>query len=410
MKNFLIICLLLCSTLSVSAQLDMKRLHPIRVDVVYLASDYLQGRETGTDYEALAAIYISERFRILGLEPLGDEDWWYQKFDFKFNTNPHASADAGEARTGMNVVAFIDNGAENTVVVGAHYDHLGHGATGSLAPNSNEIHNGADDNASGIAGMLYIAEELKASKAKSNNYLFVAFSGEEMGLLGSKFFTKNTPIPVEKINYMINLDMIGRLKMNKNLALSGTGTSPAWEPAFSALDGLGFKLAKTASGVGPSDHTSFYLKDIPALHFFTGAHDDYHKPSDDAGSVNFAGILQISDYIVKLVEELDSKGKLEFTATKNDDNKRQAAAFKVTLGVMPDYAHADEGMRIDAVLDGRPAQAAGLEGGDVIVQIGDLKVGDIYDYMEALSKFEKGQKTQVTVVRGKKKIKKSVTF
>ena len=222
MKNFLILCVLFLAALTAKSQLDMKALHPIRVDVVYLASDYLQGRETGTDFEKLAAEYIAERFHALGLKP-GAEDW-YQPFDFKFSSNPHASAEEGEARTGRNVIAFLDNGAANTVVIGAHYDHLGHGASGSLAPNSNEIHNGADDNASGIAGMLYIAEQLKTSQAKSNNYMFIAFSGEELGLLGSKFFTKNTPLPLEKINYMINLDMIGRLKMNKNLALSGTGT------------------------------------------------------------------------------------------------------------------------------------------------------------------------------------------
>ncbi len=411
MKKYILVLLLgLSLGLPAIAQDMMRALHPIRVDVVYLASDYLQGRETGTDYERLAAEYIARRFEALGLSPKGENGSWYQDFEFKFSNNPHASAEEGAARTGRNVVGYIDNGAKQTVVVGAHYDHLGHGITGSLDPNSTDIHNGADDNASGIAGMLYIAEALKSSSAKNNNYLFLAFSGEELGLLGSKAYVKAASIPVEEMNYMINLDMIGRLKMSKNLALSGTGTSPAWEPAFEALEGLGFTLAKTKSGVGPSDHTSFYLQDVPAIHFFTGAHDDYHKPTDDANLVNYVGILQISDYVVKLIEELDDDGELEFTATKNDDNKRQAAAFKVTLGVMPDYSYADSGMRIDAVIDDRPAANAGLENGDIVVQIGDMEIGDIYDYMEALSKFEKGQKANVVVKRGKKKIKKSVTF
>jgi len=409
MKNTLLLALTLMFTLSVRAQIDRSTVHPIRVDVVYLASDYLEGRESGTDGAFLAAEYISQRMQRLGLKPGGTNGSYYQPFDFRYNTNPHASAKEGELRTCRNVAGFLDNGAPTTVVIGAHYDHLGHGEQGSLAPNSNEIHNGADDNASGIAALLHLAKRLKESDAKSNNYLFIAFTGEELGLYGSKHFVNNPTLNLKQVNYMLNMDMVGRLEPSKNLAITATGTSPVWDKTFEALEGTGFNIAKSPGGIGPSDHTSFYLKDIPCLHFFTGAHDDYHKPSDDAKDVNFEGIYEIAEYMLAVIEKLDGMGELEFTKTKDND-ERKAAAFKVTLGVLPDYAHADKGMRIDAVLDGRPAAEGGLEDGDVVIKIGDHDVEDIYGYMEALSKFEKGESTDVMVKRGKKKVTKKVTF
>lgn len=409
MKHALLTMALLAA-LGVRGQVDRASLHPIRVDVVYLASDYLEGRETGTDGEVLAAEYISARFRELGLKPGGPAGSWYQPFDFRHSVNPHASADQGEPRTGRNVLGYLDNGAPNTIVVGAHYDHLGHGGHGSLAANSADIHNGADDNASGIAGLLHIAEALQNSPAKANNYLFIAFSGEELGLFGSKAWVNNPTLDLGTINYMINLDMVGRLKLDKSMPVSGTGTSPAWDPAFEALAGQGLRIQGSPSGIGPSDHTSFYLKDIPALHFFTGTHTDYHKPSDDSPLVNFEGIYEISEYIVALIEHLDSKGKLAFTKTKDEDEGRKVSAFKVSLGVMPDYAHQGKGMRIDAVIDGRAASKAGLENGDVVIELGGNKVDDIYDYMDALSKFKAGESAEVVVLRGKKKVKKKVSF
>ncbi len=408
MKGFVLTLLALLFLLPASAQVDQAVVHPIKVDVVYLASEYLQGREAGTDGALMAAEYISRRMEDLGLTPGGADGSWYQPFDFKYNSNPHGGG-VPEPRTCRNVVGFIDNGAENTVVIGAHYDHLGMGEQNSLEPNSNMIHNGADDNASGVAGLLHLAEALQASNAKSNNYLFVAFSAEELGLFGSKDFVKNSSISVDKMNYMLNMDMIGRLEESKNLAVTATGTSPVWDKTFESLSGLGFKIAKSESGIGPSDHTSFYLKDVPCLHFFTGAHEDYHKPSDDSHLVNFEGIYEISEYMLALIEKLDGMGKIEFTKTKDTDQKK-AAAFKVTLGVLPSYGYTGKGMEIEAVIDGRPAAEAGLEDGDIVIQIGEHKIEDIYAYMEALSKFEKGQTAEVTVLRGKKKVKKDVTF
>ncbi|MCB9292165.1 MAG: M28 family peptidase [Lewinellaceae bacterium] len=380
----------------------------LRVDVVYLSSDLLEGRETGKEGETMAAQYIAHRFQELGLEPKGADGSWYQNFDFNFKAHPHA--ETGEPRTGRNVLGYLDNGAEQTVIIGAHYDHLGHGIMGSLNAGDPAIHNGADDNASGVAAMLRIAEELKSGRAKNNNYLFMGFSGEEMGLYGSKYFANNPTFDLAKANYMLNMDMVGRLNEEKVLAVNGAGTSPAWKEVIEGLSIGGIQAKTTDSGIGPSDHTSFYLKDIPVLHFFTGQHTDYHKPSDDAELVNYQGLLLVTDYILALIEELDDNGELAFTKTKDEDESRKAAAFKVTLGVMPDYVYSGEGMRIDGVIDGRPGAKAGLENGDIIIKIGDTEVKDIYGYMEGLGKYKTGDKTIVVVKRGEEVLEKEVEF
>lgn len=382
-------------------------LQDLRVDVVYLSSDLLQGRETGSEGEELAANYIASRFAKLGLQPIGREGSWFHDFKFRYNPNPHEAS--GEERTGRNVAGWIDNGAPTTVIIGAHYDHLGMGMPGtSLYVGDPAVHNGADDNASGVAALLYLADYLKNSGAKKNNYLFLAFSGEELGLYGSKKFVENPPIDLKKANYMLNMDMVGRLNEEKVLAVNGAGTSPLWKETLDKIAIGGIKVKTTDSGIGPSDHTSFYLQDIPVLHFFTGQHADYHKPSDDSELINYEGLYDVSRFIARLVELLDDKGKIEFTKTK--DEQQEAASFKVTLGVMPDYVFDGEGMRIDAVLDDRPAQKAGLEKGDVVIQLGEVKVKNIYDYMEGLSKFQKGEKTKVTVKRKNEIIEREVEF
>jgi len=384
----------------------------LKIDVVYLASDYLEGRQTGKPGEALAGEYIIHRFKELGWTPKGMDGSFLQPFPFKTITNPHANPnDAPIAGTGHNVVAYLDNGAENTVVVGGHYDHLGWGETGgSLHAHEKAIHNGADDNASGIAAMLRMAEVLKDRKVGThNNYLFIAFSGEEMGLFGSKYFVNNPTVPLASINYMLNMDMVGRLNEERVLAINAVGTSPVWNEILSNIKRGGLKIKTTDSGIGPSDHTSFYLKDIPVLHFFTGQHQQYHKPEDDVPLINFPGIYDVSEYLLAIIEKLDNKGKIEFTKTKQSV-ERSAAAFKVTLGVMPDYVYSGIGMRIDAVIEGRVADKAGLKDGDIVLKIGETNVKDIYEYMEGLSKFKAGDKAPVVVKRGKKMVTKEVTF
>ncbi len=258
------------------AQFSDPALHQMRVDVVYLASDYLEGREAGTKGEMLAAEYIARRFEAIGLAPKGDNKGWIQVFDFKYNPNPHAAG--GESRQGRNVVGYLDNRAKTTVVIGAHYDHLGKGEFGSRHAGEPAIHNGADDNASGVAALIYLAERLKTSKAKKNNYLFIAFSAEELGLIGSKAYVNSATFDATSINYMLNMDMVGRLNEENVLAINGAGTSPVWKETLPKITAGNLKVKTTDSGIGPSDHTSFYLKDIPALHFFSGQHTDYHKP------------------------------------------------------------------------------------------------------------------------------------
>jgi hypothetical protein len=387
---------------------NSKAVQKLQVDVVYLASDLLEGREAGKPGGELAARYIATRFEEIGLQPKGLGGSWFHPFDFQFNSNPHATI-GGEPRIGKNVVGYLDNGAANTVVIGAHYDHLGMGMPGaSLFVGDPAVHNGADDNASGVASLLFLAEYLKNSNLKKNNFLFLAFSAEELGLVGSKKFLENPSIGLSNVNYMLNMDMVGRLNEEKVLAINGAGTSPSWKDELAKIQVGGIKIKTTDSGVGPSDHTSFYLKDMPVLHFFTGQHSDYHKPSDDSELVNYQGIYDVSMFIATLVTNLNDDGKLVFTKTK--DESQQGASFKVTLGVMPDYVYDGEGMRIDAVMDDRPAKKAGLEKGDVLIQIGDVEVKTIYDYMDGLAKFKKGEKTKVKVKRNEEIVEREVEF
>jgi C-terminal processing protease CtpA/Prc len=209
---------------------------------------------------------------------------------------------------------------------------------------------------------------------------------------------------------MINMDMLGRLKPEeKTLIINGTGTSEVWKNVIDSTKPADLKIKESDSGVGPSDHTSFYLQDIPVLHFFSGTHSDYHKPSDDEDKINYAGEIEIVHMIEKILSRLDNAPKLAFSKTKNDDNE-DAPKFKVTLGVVPDYAFDGEGMRIDGVTDGKPASKAGLQPGDVVIQLGDNNVLDMMSYMKALGKFKKGDTTKVKVKRGSEVVEKDITF
>lgn len=395
--------------LTVACKKDKPKAILLEEDIVYLASDSLQGRETGTPYELKAAKYLKERMEAIGLAPKGKAGSYFQTFTFKPKSDPHTEVqfiNGDSTITGTNVIGYIDNKAEKTVVIGAHYDHLGMGGEGSLYADGEAIHNGADDNASGVGVLLQLAEKLYDT-LQGSNYLFMAFSGEEMGLLGSNYFSKNPTIDLSKVNYMINMDMVGRLRDDNTLSISGTGTSPIWNQVLNSSNS-DFKLVLSESGVGPSDHTSFYLQNIPALHFFTGQHADYHKPSDDSEKLNYDGMRMIGDYILTIIGELDDDAKLAFRTTKNESE--DVPRFKVALGVMPDYLFDGKGMRIDGVTEGRPADAAGLQKGDVVVQMGDSLVTDMMSYMRALSVFEEGDATKVIVDRKGEKVMVDITF
>lgn len=318
----------------------------------------------------------------------------------------------GEARrTGHNVIGYIDNKAPSTVIIGAHYDHLGYGEDGNsmIKDGPRTIHNGADDNASGTAAMIELGKLLVKSKARNNNYLLIAFSGEELGLLGSKYFTDNPTVDITAANYMINMDMVGRIDEKNTVTVGGYGTSPVWGEVVHAQSKVPFAIKIDSSGTGPSDHTSFYRKNIPVLFFFTGTHSDYHKPSDDADKINYTGTLYITRYIQTLVESVNKKGKLAFTPTREVQTGGRAS-FSVSLGIMPDYSYSGSGVRADGVSDGRPAKKAGIKTGDIIIRLGDHAVTSMETYMQALNKFKKGDKTKVVVKRGDEELSFDITF
>jgi Iap family predicted aminopeptidase len=309
---------------------------------------------------------------------------------------------------GKNVLGFLDKQQEKTIVIGAHYDHLGHGISGSLHRGESAIHNGADDNASGVAAMLQLALDLR-DEPLNHNVLFMGFSGEERGLLGSNHFVKNATLPLERIAYMLNMDMVGRLDTSKHrLSINGVGTSPSWDFIDSTFSVAGLRAVTTESGTGPSDHMSFYLAEIPVLHFFSGTHEDYHKPSDDEALINYPGIMQIVAMMEHIITEVDDDAEIAYTETQSE--QREAAAFKVTLGVVPDYLYEDKGMRIDGVSSDRPGAKAGLKKGDIIIRMGDRAIGDIYAYMEGLADHNAGESTTLGILRDGEEQELKVTF
>lgn len=422
MKKFLfqttvVVALTSCTVLSHEEKTN-ESIPNLKADVAVLASDAFEGRAIGTPGADKAAGYIQDQFLKIGLLPKGTLGF-FQAFSFipQGHGQVHQVGDSlkmGKSLVkeinGKNVVGFIDNGAANTIIIGAHYDHLGWGDENSLWTGERAIHNGADDNASGVSAMLELARKLKANSTSTNkyNYLFIAFSGEEKGLWGSNYFSKNSTIDLNTVNCMLNMDMVGRLNAERALSISGTGTSPEFENWLSKNNKSKFKLLFDKSGIGPSDHSSFYNVGIPVLHFFTGQHSDYHKPSDDYDKINYDGLKDVVDFMYAMCVEMNAHDKLTFTKTV--DPKPTNSSFKVTLGVMPDYMFSGEGMRIDGVKENRPAALAGLKQGDVVVRLGANKILDMSSYMEALGKFNEGDSTEVEFIREGKSIVAPVTF
>ncbi|TAE27647.1 MAG: M20/M25/M40 family metallo-hydrolase [Candidatus Kapaibacterium sp.] len=384
----------------------------LRKHIAFLASDSLRGRGTSTPDEKRAAEYLADYFRRLGLQAKGDKGSYFQMFPLikKNDVLPDSN------RMAMNVLGFLDNGKPHTIVIGAHFDHLGLGYDGSSLDTEpkGKIHNGADDNASGVAGMLELARLYATNGVKEPyNVVFMGFSGEELGLLGSKHFGENPTLPLETIHCMVNLDMIGRFnETKKELVVGGTGTNPMFEPLVKNIAARSFAnefaLALDSSGVGPSDHTSFYLKKIPVLFFFTGVHTDYHKPSDDIERINIQGEAKVLRYIAQILDSLQASPKLAFQQTRV--KQQTGHSYKVSLGVMPAYSYAGKGLKIDAVTAGRPAAKAGIQDGDIIITIGTTEITDIQAYMQVLGKLKAGETVPVRVLRDDKPINLSVTL
>lgn len=318
---------------------------------------------------------------------------------------------ADNIRRGYNVLGYIDNQSDKTVILGAHFDHLGYGEdNNSRHTGAPAIHNGADDNASGTALLIELARALKQKEGQKNNYLFIAFSGEELGLYGSKFFTEHPTVDLKQVNYMINMDMVGRLPdSSKTITLGGYGTSPSWSTVIDPRSNKGLGIRIDSSGTGPSDHASFYRKDIPVLFYFTGLHADYHKPSDDADKINYSGMVSILHHIERTISGLNNQPKLAFLKTREAPTTT-TARFSVTMGIMPDYTYSGKGVRADGISEGKPAQKAGLKAGDILLRVGEYTISSMESYMQTLGKFKKGETVKVVYLRGDKTQEADVTF
>jgi Zn-dependent M28 family amino/carboxypeptidase len=342
------------------------------------------------------------------------------------------------------------------VVIGAHYDHLGRGGQGSLSPRSGEVHHGADDNASGVAGLLELARLLSAQNPKPRRtVVFIAFSGEEEGLIGSNYYVNHPVFPIANTVAMINMDMIGRLKEDK-LVIGGLGTAREWRsmieghnmsgskatinspltgPLSAAIntnielpikidgqaamkagtDGVAiatnkpFALTLNEDGYGPSDHSSFYAKQVPVLFFWTGTHVDYHKPSDTADKINYEGEARIVAFVARLVRDLDQTDQRPTYTVAKSDSPGRSTGFRVYLGTIPSYGDSSDGLLLDGVRDGSPAAKAGLKAGDKIVKLAGREVKNVYDYTYALGEMKGGQEYEVEVMRDGQRLTLKIT-
>jgi peptidase M28-like protein/PDZ domain-containing protein/PA domain-containing protein len=292
------------------------------------------------------------------------------------------------------------------IIIGAHYDHLGRGGegSGSLAPTSGEIHHGADDNASGAAGVLELARLFSGQKQRpKRTIVFIAFSGEEEGLLGSNYYVNHPLFPLANTVAMINMDMIGRMKDHR-LSIGGVGTAKEWRDIMSADADKTFQLTFTEDGYGPSDHSSFYSKQIPVLFFWTGTHNDYHKPSDTFEKINYDDEARILEMVARVVNSLDSADKRVTYTTAKSDAAPRTGGFRVYLGTIPNYADSNDGLLLDGVRDDSPAAKAGLKAGDKVVKIGDHDIRNVYDYTAALGEMKAGEEYVLEVMRGTEKL------
>jgi hypothetical protein len=399
--------------------------------IAALAHDSLEGRRAGTEGADRAAGWIADRFAEIGLEPLGDGGSYLLPFSFPeaLLRDPHASADphaadphaadphaaadspaAPAARTSANVAGLVRGSdpalAGEAIVIGAHYDHLGWGGMGSLAPDEEAIHNGADDNASGVAGVIELAERF-AAHPQPRTLIFAAFGAEELGNVGSSAWVKDPPWPLESTVAMLNLDMVGRLR--EKLDVQGTGTSAAWTALLDSLatDPAAPDIARVPDGFGPSDHSSFYGQRIPVLAFFTGAHDEYHRPTDDLETIDPEGEVRVLDLAARVIEAIADGREIPYAEAPV--TQRRAMAFQVGLGVIPDYGYTEGGLLLASVRPDGPADAAGLLAGDVIVQLAGRDVADVYAYTEILAGLEADVPVEAVVRRGEETLELTIT-
>jgi hypothetical protein len=329
-------------------------------------------------------------------------------FEFKNATAKIQTEIKEVEKTSWNVGGILEGNdpelKDEYLIIGAHFDHLGMGGENSLYKGKPQVHNGADDNASGTTGVLELAEKFASQKDMvKRNIVFLTFSGEELGLLGSNYFVNNMPFLPEAAATMINMDMIGRLK-DSSLIVYGTGTSSNWKDILNKYNSYGFKLSFNDEGFGPSDHSSFYGKKSPVLFFFTGTHEDYHKPSDDSDKINSEGEEDILKYAYDIVMDIDQNtSRPDYLLVEKKESGKMFTR-KVYVGTIPDFAGNVDGYKISGVSEGSPAQTAGLQGGDIIIKFGDKKISNIYDFTYALADFVPGDIVDVVVKRGEEEL------
>lgn len=386
-------------TASLEAQAPAQR---VRADVRYLADDARQGRGVGTEGLDSAAAYIAEQFRLAGLVPAGS-DGYFQTFEI----DPTAPAVAHSGLGGssvMNVVGLIPGRgrlADETVVLGAHYDHLGMGGSGSLDPDSlGVVHNGADDNASGTAVLIETARQLGTRAAdETRTIVFVAFTAEELGLIGSDHYVKNPVRPNESTYAMINFDMVGRLSENK-LIVIGTGSAtqmPALVDSINSHNAL--LLTKTDDPWGRSDHSSFYSAKIPVVHLFTDTHTDYHRTTDDWDKIDYDGAAQVAFFAGDLAWSFATRRTPLTYIDVPQPVQAMGGGSGASLGTIPDMSGSPGGVRLNGVRAGSPAEVAGLQAGDILIQIGEHEFADLYGMTDALRAHKPGDTVKLVVMR-----------
>ncbi|HET8625414.1 MAG TPA: M20/M25/M40 family metallo-hydrolase [Gemmatimonadales bacterium] len=372
-------------------------------DVRYLSHDRLQGRLTGTPGADSAAAYIARRFAEVGLTP--PAGGWFQDFTVSPDAPAARHAPVGGAR-GRNVVGLLRGSdparREEIVVVGAHYDHLGLGGPFALDPDSTgAVHNGADDNASGTAALIEVAARL-ARRPPARSVAFIAFGGEELGLLGSAHYVRESG-NASGIAAMLNLDMVGRLKHDR-LIVYGTGSATEFPTLLDSLNRTEkFELALRPDGYGPSDQSSFYAAGIPVLHFFTNVHEDYHRSTDDWQKIDVPGLARVAGFAASVTAAIAGRPArptfVALPATAHGGSATGTGGYGAYLGTVPDMSGSESGVRLAGVRAGSPAEKAGLRADDVITKIGDYEVPDLEAMTTALRSYKPGDTVEIVVRR-----------
>jgi len=375
----------------------------LRAHVYRLADPEMEGRGLGTAGIDTAAAYIAREFSRVGLEPGGPYGSYFQSFGAR------VGADLYTAKNVIGVLAGRDSLPRPYIVLGAHYDHLGYGGKESREPGVRALHPGADDNASGVAALIEVAERFAAAGRPNRTLVFVAFSGEEKGLLGSAYFVDHPPYPLESTLAMINFDAVGRPDRGE-VTVFGTRSAAELDRFLDRANADGLIIQREADGLGPSDQTSFLVKNIPAVHLFGAAHLDYHRPTDTAEKLDYDGLRAIARLAARLVEALDSTpSPLEFRQPESGP-RAHVSGRGAYLGIVPDFGSSGEGLALRAVRAGSPAEGGDLRAGDVIVAFGGREVKDIQGLFDALHVHGPGDTVAVDLLRDGGRLTRSVVL